>query len=57
MSKLTKQIEKLEHDRLHLRTVFESIISISKGIPGAVKSSVIAEMQKALDYTKDPDDE
>jgi hypothetical protein len=50
---LIKQIEKIQNDRLYLRTVIETMLSIEASVPGQIKPAVLAELKKALDKTAD----
>lgn len=53
---LLKQIEKIQSDRIFLRSVIESMIAIARDIPGSIKPGVATELQKALDKTADPEE-
>jgi hypothetical protein len=51
---LLKQIEKIQNDRIFLRSVIQSMLAIARDAPGAIKPAVAIELQKALDKTADP---
>lgn len=53
MKSLLKQIEKIQNDRILLRSAIESMIAIARDVPGSVKPAVISELQKVLDKTAD----
>lgn len=48
---LAEQVQKLQNDRIYLRSTIQTMLGIAKSVPSALLPAVQEQLQKALDYT------